>query len=72
MDAAVLRGVVEVGDAGVGDYCFGRGAAFVYAGAADVFPFDDRGLASGLGECRCEWGAALARPDHDGVVVLSR
>lgn len=46
-----------------------RDAADVHARAAEALTFDDRGLATGLGEPGCQRGASLSGPDHEGVVV---
>ena len=70
VDAVVRRAAVQVGRPGAGYHRLGRRTAHVYAGAAHVFPLDERGLASGLASALGERVPALAGPYHDGVVVL--
>jgi hypothetical protein len=66
----VRRTAVKVGDLCAGYHRLGWGAALVDAGAAHVFPLDERGLAPGLSQRAGERYAALAGSDHNGVVTL--
>ena len=53
-----------------GDQGFGRDAANVHAGAADVLALDDRGFPAGLGQAYRQRRAGLAGTDDDGVGFL--
>src|SRR5262249_60565820 len=68
--AVVGRPPRQVGDAGAGDHRLGGGAALVDAGAADVGPLHQGGLAPRLGQRPGQRPAGLPRADHDRVVLF--
>src|SRR6266851_3747588 len=60
----------EIGHPRARYHRFGRRAALVDAGAADMLPLDDGRFLARPRERRAEWPARLPRPDDDRVELL--
>ena len=66
-DAVIGGAPCDMCRAGTRDQCFGRDAAGVDAGAAEVFAFDERNRAAGFCEPHRERRAGLTAADEDSA-----
>ena len=69
-DSVIGGATRHMRDPGAGDQRFGRRAAVVDAGAAEMLALDQRGFPAGLGQLDGEERPGLTRADDDGVEFL--
>jgi hypothetical protein len=68
VDAVLSATPGQVGEAGAGDHRFGRGTARIDTDPANVAALDHRYFSACLRQGDREESAALAGPDHDGII----
>src|SRR5262249_54226175 len=69
-DPIVIRAPCEVSDPRARHHGLGRGTANIDASAADMLALDERSPPPRIAQRNRQWTAALARADHDRIVVL--